>query len=183
MKINVRSVGAAELEDSDLASALRHWAIKNKTNSKELSKMVTDYLTETKGVKVFKIQKSDDLSKIVAEVEFSPENALPERKDEPAFRRKFNGFYSSVRAILEVLKTKKKKNYIEFEDLYKILLEQKDDNGDKLFVKDGQALAYEKFRQYLTESQINPRPPKRPNPSMKGVKHHRNGKGLDLSNL
>lgn len=188
MKLTLRSTGPAELEDSDLGAALRYRASKNKKTNAELTRTITDYLVEVKGMKVLRIQKSTDLTQIVAEVEFSVNQGAkmfgskvkdtPDRASNEGFSKTYKGFYKSVREILDEQKAKKK-DYIGFDDLYEQLINETDAKGVKKFVRNGVPIEMSRFKQYLSASQLDPKR----NQMMKGVKHDKTGEGLNLKDL
>jgi len=180
MKLSLKSIGTAELGDQDLGAALRMWANESKTNSSMLTKIITDYLVRAKNMKVLKLQKSPTHDKIVVGVEFEQDEGAtmigqaPKEKivrsTNEGFTKNFRGFYKSVRAIIDEQKAKGK-SVINLDDLYALLLKETDAKGNKLFVRGGVPMEKTRFVQYLSPSQLDPKKV----PSMKGVKHDKNG--------
>lgn len=94
-----------------------------------------------------------------------------------AFKRKWVGLYAAVGEVIDAQR-KRKRKFISFEDLRAELLEMKDANNNKLFIKDGEELPMYVLKQRLAPSQI-PRQAKT-QPNLKGVQNKGKG-GLSLS--
>ena len=88
------------------------------------------------------------------------------------FKRKWVGLYAAVGQVIDAQR-KRKRKFISFEDLRAELLEMKDANNNKLFVKDGEELPMYVLKQRFAPSQI-PRQAKT-QPNLRGV--HNKGKG------
>lgn len=191
MKIgNTKVKVPIEVDSSDVLQSVMYWAKRNKTNEKELSKMIMSYFTEEKKMKVFGIQRNEDLSKIVAEVEtdlsslmdgsidssaklFGSARKPPvEKASNEGYSRKNKGFYSYVREIVDEKKAKSL-TYLSFEDLYKILLEETDAKNNHVFIKDGKPIERWRMKQYLTPSQIQ-----KNIGIMKGIKRSKDNSGI-----
>jgi hypothetical protein len=175
MKTNFKSIGPVELEKSDLAEALIFWAKKSKDNAKEFTKIITSYLEEDMKMVVNGIQRENDFSKIVANVEVTQNSGVDfigtpykakeekkEKKSNEGFVRKNKGFYSMVADIIADYQ-KKGKASITFEEISK-----------ELTFDFGRSMELWRIKQYLTPSQIVKNAAK----SLKGVKRTPDDDGL-----
>jgi hypothetical protein len=192
MKIgNAKIKVPMEVESSEVLESVMYWANKNKTNSSELSKMIMTYFTEQKNMKVLKVQRSEDMSQIIAEVETDlsnitngsingstklmgkpPKVPTVKRASNEGFTRKNKGFYSYVRECIDELKSKGR-NSVEFDELYEMLLASGDGRGNSAFIKDGKAIEKWRVKQYLTKSQME-----KNSVIMKGIKRNKDNTGL-----
>jgi tRNA splicing ligase len=200
MKIGNPKVKApVEVDTSDVLQSVFYWANKNKANGKELSKMIMDYLQEKKNMKVFGVQRNEDLSKITAEIETDLSNLIEgvgnvsllgtprkpptkEKASNEGFNRVNRGFNSYVRTIVDEKKAKGL-SYLSFNDLHKILLQERDAKGYYVFIKDkngnsvqnpndGTPMDRWRMKQYLTPSQIAK------HAVLKGIKRSKDNEGI-----
>jgi hypothetical protein len=183
MEITFKGPAIVNLASSDLIEAFKHYASNDlifeamkSLKSKELTKIISEYLKTKKGMQVIKVQKYNNLEKVVAEVKYdqgarlikeeTPERAAPEN-----YSVRFTGFYDAIKEIIAELRAKKK-NSISFEDLYKEIIEFEDSKGVKMFVKNGVPIEKWRFKQYLTKSQLARYD------SMRGIKRNSDGTGI-----
>lgn len=175
MKANLKIQGHIELTDQDLLRVFRMIVLKQ-TN--DLFKAVATVVKETYNYTPAKIQKDDELTKVVAIIdEIIDEGAkvlgrepkpTPDRESNAGFVRRWTGFYGAAKDIFDELRDKKKHS-LTFNDFYKRLLDYDDvKSGGKLFVKPGPsgpvAIETTRVKQYLSPSQL------KKTPQMKGIK-------------
>jgi hypothetical protein len=124
----------------------------------DVNKIISEYLQRTEGVAVKSIKRdSNGKVFVVGDLdESTPKQTrgLEEGKGANAgYSRRWTGFYESIGMIFDQLR-KKKKNFISYNDLYEELLDLEDDNGKKLFIRDKKPIEKDRFRQYISKSQI-----------------------------
>lgn len=181
MKTTNHTVGTLQFEDSDLLDVFRNWA---KKNSQAFTLEINAYLKQ-KGFTVKKIQKSPDLTTVLAEYESVTDEGVRlagsprppiQRASNSGFTRKYVGFYSCV---IDIIHERHNLHEISFDDLYIAILELEDAKGVKLFWKKDQhgvlqPMEKSRFMQYLTPSQIDPIR----NPKFRGISIKPDGTGL-----
>lgn len=174
MKLSYEVKGKLQLEDPDLLKVLRLMYVKN---SRDVLTAVKTVVEEAYKVTPHKIQKNEDLTKVIAFVDQVVEDGVQALGGEIAtphehgrgytFNKRWVGFYPTVKEILDELKKEKKKS-IKLDDLYNLLLEVEDAKGVKKFVRttpDGvETIEKTRVKQYLSPSQL------RRVPQTKGVK-------------
>lgn len=171
MKANLKIQGQIELTEPDLLKVLKMIVLKQ---ANDLFKAVTTVVRETYGYTPVKIQKDDNLSRVVAIIDETIDEGaqvlgrepkpLVERETNEGFTRKWTGFYNAAKDIFDELR-EKKKHSLGFMDFYNRLLDVDDvKTGGKLFVKGGTPIEITRVKQYLSPSQL------KKTPQMKGIK-------------
>jgi hypothetical protein len=175
MKANLEVKGQVQLEEEDITKVLRILALKQADNILDaVSKVVYERYKFTP----IKIQKDDELTKIVAVIDEKLEEGAQllgkelrhvNRESNAGFTRRWNGFYGAAKEIFDELKSKKKHS-IGLMDFYTKLLDIDDvRTGGKLFVKPGpdgemQQIELSRVKQYLSPSQL------KKTPQVRGIK-------------
>lgn len=153
-------------------------------DSTTLSTILTAWVKDNLGYNATKIQRSSDGKKIVAVIDSvvdggaTPVGIVKEPKKTTSYeggRHRWEGFYSSVGEIIEEQK-KRKKAFISYDDLLAELHDMENARGEKLFVKEGEALPMAILRHRLAPSQIKRQAKGQPN--LRGVENDKKNKGL-----
>lgn len=179
MKASLKVTGIVELDESEVAQALKLVVLKR---ANDLLSAVTEVIREKTGYIPTKIQKDDDLNKIVAFIDHdvdqgggaSPIGKGPKspinRSSNAGFDRRWTGFYKTAKEIFDEERAKKKHS-LSFMDFYNKLVDFDDvRTGGKLFTKKNpvtgamESIEMTRVKQYLTPSQL------KKTPQMKGVK-------------
>lgn len=147
MKATLKVQGTIELSDEDLLDVVR-------TNTKDLSPYITEYIKKTYRYTPTEIQQSG--KKIIAIINSTGEgsNFLLKSQKPKSFKRKWRGLYDAIATIVDSQR-KRNKKFISLEDLHAELLEKKDDMGKKKFIQDGEELPMRVLKHRLNPSQID----------------------------
>ena len=130
---------------------------------KDLLPIISNYIEETYGYPIAKLQRSKDADKIIAIIDHTKDGgaqrmdtqkkAKTERRSNEGFSRRWMGFYPTIQEIVEEAKAKKK-TYLDFDDLYEQLLSTADVKGHPKFIRNGEPIEPSRVKQYLSPSQL-----------------------------
>lgn len=179
MKASLKVTGVVELDETEVAQALKLVVLKRAT---DILSAVTAVVKEKTGYIPTKIQKDEDLSKIVAFIDQDVDQgggARPigkgprspiNRSSNAGFDRRWTGFYRTAKEVFDEEKAKKR-HTLSFMDFYNKLLDFDDvRTGGKLFIKKNhvtgemEPIEMTRVKQYLSPSQL------KKTPQMKGIK-------------